>query len=330
MLTKSSREIIKNATFLSNSGNSALLDFYTKVQLLNQVYRQIYDTIVAHSQEFTKEIDGSGPLFLLPYDCYTIVHITNPNGVLVNPSSYYIRNGILHINGPFKLTYSVIPNTLTAPDENELIENTENIPTDGKMYYVEYNEKTDSYDFTTNSTSKYLGKDVVVNYDTTITIIWDGADITNLIDPNNKGIRNIQIDDPYMVVSYNDYTIAIFSQFNRADYNYNCIFGHETYGEVVALKTNEVTGKGMIYKDTNNKYYYASFIPDTILSYPTNALFTLLEYKLAALILSLTGVSNEYLVHEVLPQIESDFYKTLNYGNTAKRITVYDSERYVI
>lgn len=322
MIRKSSREIIKNAALLSNADNSAFFDFYTSVNLLNDVYRQVYDIIVTHTEMFTKQINVNDN-DVLPADCYTIVSVDIRNVPITN---YKIRNGIYH--GPKALlTYSTIPTTLTLPDDNvEITDETsiENIPTDGLPYFVDLDEN--GYTFTQNTSSKFLGKDFVFDI-ANQTFTWDGNDIKYLLDEDNKGIKNIQMDDPYMVITYDDYTIKIFNGFSSCEWNYNCIFGHDTYGEVVALKADETTGKGMVYKDTNGKYWYASFVPDTILEYPTNTLFHLMEVKLAVLMNSLLGNDNPYLAQQVLESAEADFYRLLNYNQNVVDKTNYDVQR---
>ena len=139
------------------------------------------------------------------------------------------------------------------------------------------------------------------------------------------GITNLQYDSPYMVVTYADHTIMVFTGFAGSEWNYNCIYGHPTFGEVVALKTNDITGKGMIYKDMEGNYFYASFTPDTVLSYPTNTLFSLMELKIAQILVSLLGQTNPLLDEKLVPEAEVEFYQNLDYGNQVSQMKIYDT-----
>ena len=175
------------------------------------------------------------------------------------------------------------------------------------------------------------------------TFTWDGVDVSEFIErgtvrteqERKDGVKkditvvNVQIHSPYMTVSYSDGVILIYTGWNRAVWNYNCITGHDTLGKVIALKTDDTTGKGCVwYNEEDGNYYYASFVPDTILNYPTSALFTLLEYRVAAVFCGLLNMENQYLMNNLLPEAESNFYSTLHYGNTAQKINHYTGRRW--
>lgn len=159
--------------------------------------------------------------------------------------------------------------------------------------------------------------------------IWDDADVSELIVRDGTTVTNLQMHSPYMIVSYSDGLILIYTGWKRAVWNYNIVFGHETYGEIVALKTNDVTGKGCVWHNTDdNKFYYCSFVPDTVLEYPTSALFTLMTYRLAAQIANLLDKPNEYLIKQLIPEAEAQFFQTLSYGQvSASRVNNYRSRR---
>ena len=96
------------------------------------------------------------------------------------------------------------------------------------------------------------------------------------------------------------------------------------------LKTDDTTGKGCVWFNSDDgNYYFCSFVPDTILNYPTSALFSLLEYRIAASMLGLLNMNNDYLIKTLLPEAECEFYKTLHYGNTASRRTNYNRRSHV-
>ena len=327
MIRKSAREIMKNAATLANADNSSFTDFYTTTNLLNNCYREVYDVIVTHTEDFTEEltITGNTPL---PENCYTIIKVETPFGIPI--TDYKIRNGIFYYNGPAKITYSTLPVTLTAPDKAEQITDEtvlENLPTDHSPYYV-IGDDANSITFVQNTSGKYLNKDFVIDL-ANQTFTWDGEDVKDLIDPDELGVMNIQYDSPYMVVTYNDYSIKVFTGWSSAEWNYDCIYGHDTYGEIIALKTNDETGKGMVWKKNDGTYFFVSFVPDTILEWPTNTLFTLMEYKLAGLIGSLIGTENPYLTQELTPKAEVEFYKLLNFGQQGIRRVNYDYVRVV-
>lgn len=159
--------------------------------------------------------------------------------------------------------------------------------------------------------------------------IWDDADVSELITREGTTVTNLQMHSPYMIVSYSDGLILIFTGWRRAVWNYNVVFGHETYGEIVALRTDDITGKGCVWLNyDDNKYYYCSFVPDTVLEYPTSALFTLMTYRLAAQLTNLLEKPNEYLIKQLIPEAEAQFFKTLSYGQaSAVRINNYRGRR---
>ena len=128
-----------------------------------------------------------------------------------------------------------------------------------------------------------------------------------------------------MVITYADSKAYIFTGFQATEYNYKCIFGHETKGVCLGLSTDDTTGFGMLWKDNDtNKYFYAPFVPDTILSYPNNTLFSFLEYRIAFQIASLLNMNTEFLSKE-LERAESNFYKNLGESNNVHRMQNYHS-----
>jgi len=144
-------------------------------------------------------------------------------------------------------------------------------------------------------------------------------------------ITNIQYHSPYMMVSYSDGVICIYTGFKAAVWNYNCITGHDTIGEIVALNTNDITGFGCVWHNFDDgNYYYAPFVPDTVLSYPTSALFAVLEYRLAAILCGLLGMDNGYLTDKLLPEAEQQFFGTLHFGNVATPMSNFNQTRWRI
>lgn len=257
------------------------------------------------------------------------------------------------------LRYSPIPDTITAPDKAEEITDEtvlNNIPTDGGIYNVEgddvhsltftsHVDATQVIGYKTYQCFNYCGGILVLYIDPATNILseayWTDTVriLKDIVDPQfnvYEAFRlvtssgdfvpvNIQVSDPYIICTYltniSKKTMYIFTGFDKTIWNYNIIKGQPTYGSIVAFTANDNTGKGVVWHDAvTNKYYYCSFVPDTILSYPTSVLFTLLEYRLAAQIVGLTGMENKYLTEKLIPEAEIQFYKTLSFGNTSSRI----------
>lgn len=162
--------------------------------------------------------------------------------------------------------------------------------------------------------------------------IWDGEDVSEFIVREGNTVVNLQMHSPYLMISYSDGTIMIYTGWKPTVWNYNVIFGHETLGEIVALKTDDTTGRGCVWhNEDDGQYYYASFVPDTVLSYPTTTLFTLMTYRLAAHLSSLLGTENEYLTKVLIPNAEAQFTSSMSYGTASvSRMNDFRRGRYVI
>ena len=83
----------------------------------------------------------------------------------------------------------------------------------------------------------------------------------------------------------------------------------------MGFTTNDLTGKGCIWKDENDDVWYTSYTPDTLLNYPSNTFFQLLIYRLAGVLTSLNGVQNQYLVEKLIPDAETAFSEHLAKDN---------------
>lgn len=354
MITKTCREIIQEATTLANARNTAFVDFSLATNLLNIEYRKLYDEVVTSTNDFVKEIDLYSEETILPDDCYTIISVVNENRPLSKVpagndlTGYYVVNNVLYTKQykKTKVRYSPIPDTLTAPDVAEEISSS-GIPTNNMPYSLTDNNGTLSYAVlpttsiggTAYYTSEYCGGILAVRTDYT-KFYWSNDNISygSLINSKydvtdyfrlsiNGGTEypvNVQISNPYIIVSYSNSRapIFIYTGFERAVWNYNIIYGKPTHGRIVAFTSNDATGKGVVwYNSDDGKYYHCSFVPDTVLSYPTSVLFTLLEYRIAATLLGLLGMDNNYLIDKLIPDAEAQFYKTLSYGNISQEIT---------
>ena len=337
MITRTSREIIRNAKTLANADNSSFTDFFLNTTLLNNAYREIYDILVSNSKAFVNTIEVNDDTFL-PYDCYSIISVTDRAGnpihqeALVGSTSggWQVENNVFKypknkFGATFLITYATIPATITAPDVWVDVTMPDDF-VDGTPYAVDFDKTTETITLTQLDINNiyYLGKKLEYNISAQ-TFVWNGKNFYDYIsrqDENGNEIQftNIQVDSPYMVVSYADGKVYVFTGWLGTEWNYNCIFGHETLGECVALKTDDVTGFGMVfYNNADGNYKYAPFVPDTILSYPNNTLFAYMEYRIAFQIASLLNMNVEFLKNE-LERAETNFYKNIANTNNVHRI----------
>lgn len=340
MITRTSREIIQTAKTLANADNSAFTDFFTNTTVLNNAYRDIYDVLVTHSKAFVNKITVNDDTFLPP-DCYTILGVEDKAGnpvhqetfVGTQTSGWRIENNIFKYpktnftHTDLTITYATIPATITAPDK--WIQVTPAAYTKTNQNAVTYDKSTETVTITEKPSGpiSYLGKDLVFDINNQ-TMTWNGMDFYDYISRQNDDgtdIRfvNVQVDSPYMVISYADGKVYVFTGWQATEWNYNCIYGHETKGEVSALTTDDSTGFGMLFRNADDgKYYYAPFVPDTILSYPNNTLFAYMEYRIAYIFASMLNVNTTFLEKE-LQKAEDAFYKNVGSTDNVRRISNY-------
>lgn len=338
MITKTSREIIKTAKTLANADNSAFTDFFSNTTFLNNAYREVYDILVSNSKAFINKIEVTEDT-VLPYDCYGIISVTDKSGRPVHQEAmvgntsngWSVENNVFVYpkqgwkNTSLLITYATIPATITAPDNwvEVSFDDTDYDPT--ISHSVVFDKDTSTITLTDDGASvQYVGGPLVWDV-ATQTVTWKGMDFYDYIsrqDENNQDIKftSIQVDSPYMAITYEDGKCFIFTGWQATEYNYKCLFGHETLGECLGLTTDDTTGFGMLWKDPDTgKYFHAPFVPDTILSYPNNTLFAYLEYRIAFQIASLLNINTEFLSKE-LEKAESNFYKNIGESNNVHRM----------
>lgn len=357
MITKTAGEVLNAAQVKAQVYNIDFLDWHTATNELNNAYRQLYTEIAESDADYyIKELTIQENEFNLPEDCFLVklVCFINTDGswtpIQRQPNKeyikgyYYIENNIFHYNGypnrPILIKYVPIPQTITVPREMEDID----IPaptefgkqTDrGFFFKVEdtcyyYSFDNASYEQIQEDEYKpiqdtYLRKKVNINYDEQ-TVYLDDEDYTDVfIDDNFGEFVNIVFDTPYFMVTYADGHIMVGNYFNKTLWNPNAKTGHETYGIIHSLKTDDTTLWGCIYEDEDGNYYRASFVPDTVMNYPSNALFNYLEVILAKLFLSINNISNQYIESELFEQTKHQFYKELiqNRSNTTQINNIY-------
>lgn len=326
MITRTSRELIKNARYLAGLRNSDITDFYTNVLLLNNAYTQVYIDSIQQGDIFCKEINiKNGDT--LPADCLYITGIYLAGVPFVQ---YKIINNTFttDYNKEVTLRYAIIPATLTAPDKNEkldipvyatdfvLTDNYLYYTADGSMYKYDLTEKTITEE-TYEPITSYLFNDVKLHLTDGKVVDEDGNSYFG-----DKTVVDFNTSNNYAFVSYSDGSILIWTDFEHSiDYNYNCIKGRKTTGVIKASCTNDITGKGVIYYDYNS-LYYGSFTPDTVISWPNNVLFQLIEYRLAVVLLGLIGLDSS-AIEKQYKDLLIYFYKTIDVDAKPEGIVKY-------
>lgn len=328
MTTKTSREIIKNAYFFANIKNADITDFYYNTQLLNNAYSSLYTDIVKETNAYVKYVDFYDYVDI-PDDCYLVLAVYRsytdgsleeiypmPKDQRLDGDYYRIENGVLYIGdgdfrstNTYRLKYSYMPVTLTAPDEPIEIDisyDTLGALTD-KGFYYKKDDTSCFYSFDDNASEE---RDFVE---------WTEPDLTDYA-LDDLTIVSGDVDDPYAAITYSNGDTYIWTGTEHyALYNINEMHGHKTNIEVLRLKTDDLTGKGMLYTESN-KLYYGSFVPDTVLTYPAQIYFTVLEYKLASILSSLNGMDNRLLEEKLIPEAEVKLYETMKESTKPYRL----------
>lgn len=337
MVTYTASDVIRQAKVVGNVSNVNMSNFELCNSILNQEYTKLYDKIVmANGASIKEEHFITDEPFDIPEDCYHILGVYSGKKLLSKSSprqyikgQYRIENNKILFDGfgPVDawIKYSTLPQTLTAPDAPEEIKEDVKevgLVTDKGFYFKDSNNVEKYYDFSSqesvekpfkSASNRFLDhtlelKDGVVTY--------NGTDVTYIFAREDVDIDSVKVSDPYAIVNYSDKRSFIFYGFEGADQlNWNEAKGKETYGEVLGFTTNDLTGKGCIWRDENGDVWYTSFTPDTLLNYPSNTFFQLLIYKLAAALTSLNGVQNQYLIEVQIPEAQVAFEEHLAKDN---------------
>ena len=332
MITYTASDIIRQAKVVGNVLNVNMSNFDLSTTLLNTEYQKLYDKIVAANGASIKEEYMDQEPFVIPEDCYHIIGVYKNKRPLPKSSikqniagTYRIENNIILCKGPITLKYSTLPQTITAPDKPELLDADVKecgLVTDYGFYYKDSNDVELYFDFSKRESEEKTFKpasnkflDHTLEFDGE-TVTYNDTDVTYIFERDEATIDNIKVSDPYAIVNYSDKKSFIFYGFEGADQlNWNESKGKETYGEVLGFTTNDITGRGCIWKDENGDIYYTSFTPDTLLNYPSNTFFQLLIYRLAGVLTALNGVQNQYLVENLIPNAEVAFTEHLAKDN---------------
>lgn len=330
-------DIIRQAKIVGNVSNVNLSNFELCNSILNTEYQKIYDKIVmANGAQIKEEHFTTDEPFNIPDDCYHIIGVYAGKKLLSKSSprqhingNYRIENNKIIFDGfgPVDawIKYSTLPQTLTAPDGPEEIKEDVvevGLVTDKGFYFKDSNSVEKYYDFSSQESVEKPFKEASNRFlDHTLefdgkTVTYNGTDVTYIFAREDVSIESIKVSDPYAIVNYSDKRSFIFYGFEGADQlNWNEAKGKETYGEVLGFTTNDLTGKGCIWKDENGDIWYTSFTPDTLLNYPSNTFFQLLIYKIAANLTALNGVQNQYLIEVQIPESEVAFAEHLAKDN---------------
>ena len=337
MVTYTASDIIRQAKIVGNVSNVNMTNFELCNSILNQEYQKLYDKIVmANGASIKEEHFITDEPFDIPEDCYHIIGVYSGKKLLSKSSpkqyikgQYRIENNKILFDGfgPVDawIKYSTLPQTLTAPDAPEEIKEKVlevGLVTDKGFYFRDNNGVEKYYDFSSqesvekpfkSASNRFL--DHTLEFDGE-TVTYNGTDVTHIFAREDVAIDSVKVSDPYAIVNYSDKRSFIFYGFEGADQlNWNEAKGKETYGEVLGFTTNDLTGKGCIWRDENSDVWYTSFTPDTLLNYPSNTFFQLLIYKLAAALTALNGVQNQYLIEVQIPEAAVAFEEHLAKDN---------------
>ena len=337
MITYTASDLIRQAKIIGNVSNLNMTNFELCNSLLNSEYQKLYDKIVmANGASIKEEHFTTDEPFYIPEDCYHIIGVYSGKKLLSKSSprqyikgNYRIENNKIVFDGfgPVDafIKYSTLPQTLTAPDAPEEIKEDVKevgLVTDKGFYFKDSNGVEKYYDFSSQESVEKPFKEASNRFlDHTLEFV-DGAitynetDVTHIFARDDVDIDSVRVSDPYAIVNYSDKRSFIFYGFEGADQlNWNEAKGKETYGEVLGFTTNDLTGKGCIWKDENDDVWYTSFTPDTLLNYPSNTFFQLLIYRLAAALTALNGVQNQYLIEVQIPEATVAFEEHLAKDN---------------
>lgn len=307
MIVYTASDIIRQAKWFANATNSPLTDFYINTNILSAIYKDLYTDIIGNSNQFITTITTTATELNIE-KAFKIVWVGDNTGREITRSSlrtrntggYYIENNILHLPAGNKtVKYCPLPQTITCPDDPVEVE-LENYPANMSNAGI-----TEDYEITTESK---------VFHGTTI----DFANLPAWMNKSGTTIRNVNVSDPYILVSYADNTVRLYNdEYDYTDWNPDISRGKVGNVRILAFTSDERTGKGVLYQNTNSgKYYYGSYVPDTILYYPNNTLFQLMIYKVAAIIASMLGLDNPYLTNKLLQEAEVKFYQSISKGNS--------------
>ena len=333
MITKTASEIMRQAKFLAQCENSDFLDFFVQTNIINEVYEEVYQDIVTHTKYYLCSVPFENHSYL-PCDCYQIFSITDrwnnviekaPEGQRVDGCYSIGPENKIHIysggDEEYTLNYFPVPVSVTAPADRERLEL---IPGDIKILSVDdegiYYTSTDTmyfYDFANKTSAESAAvivetagtlnnKPVVVTKDPIVTSIKvGGEEILGSLGFEEGQVQQVFADKNIMF-------IETLEESGSCIYMYQeesglCPFTHNMH--LLGFSCND-DGLGLVVS-RNDVYYNMSYVPDTILDFPNNIFYTVMEERIALLLASIVGVDNQYLSGDYKDRIEEQYYKTL-------------------
>jgi hypothetical protein len=353
-MLKTCKEILIQAMTLSQTQNSKAFSWDFKVQLLNSVYSRIYNDLSGYSNTFVKYFQFTGNEVELPEDCNKVEMVYKGNDinpfVLSQssqnhpiPGTYYIENNTLKIvDGlPSRIIvkYSTLPITLTAPDdpidltgkfEYDTIlgiddDNVWFVKDDKTYLYNFANEEIKETDKVWKTNTKFNNHTFTVDISTQ-TVMWNGTDVSNLFIKKDEQtgfrtyIKAMIWDNTHIATLYENGDLWLMTG-DWQDTMVNPFLYQGRYfksTELLGCCCNDYTGKGLLVK-SDDKLLYVDFVPDTLLSYPQNVFFDIIEDKMAIQLEGLCGLKNEALQTK-LTDDEMSFYQSLQRSQQGMRI----------
>lgn len=338
-MTRTAKEIIRNAKWFGNLRNSNTSDFETCNSVLNNEFYRLYNDIVRETDEWVRAFEFDGNAVLLPDDCMYVVGVyikgsnddflspvsPSPKGQYV-PTEYKIENNSIRVIGniggsrSYVVKYVTMPPTITAPDENEKLDIKADLilSRDDTTFYYRNEDVWYIYDTETKSsteTDEDVGLQRTYTYgDKTITCNYETQEWEIPEEFQRTGLNVVwaDFDYPYAVITYSDGSVWVYTGFEGTEWNVFNTSGHFTRGKAWTLRTNDTTGKGIVFTNARDgNIYWCSFVPDTVLSYPHQVFFQLLEYRIASTLAAIIGLNATYVNEVLIPQAETLFYDTI-------------------
>lgn len=205
---------------------------------------------------------------------------------------------------------------------------------------------------TSNNLTYFLGKRIRVETENGVTkVIWgsgaEEVDVTEyFLRPNETSLSSNTIivsDGMHLAISYGAYpqneVWMMMPDWTKTQVNPNISKGYRwDVLKVFGICADESTGDYILVKkfpymegvssgtwnQSGGKYYRASFVPDTILDYPNNTFFDVLEDKIAVQLQALQSLDNSALQTK-LQDDEKSFYDSLERSRAPMRIRNEDN-----
>lgn len=272
------------------------------------------------------------------------------------PGTFYIENDTIKIVGNntnrVVVKYSKLPVILTCPNDPILF----TIPSEyqsitsfylkddilyfnasvegvtGNYAYNIMNETIEEIDTLPSYNQKFT---LSFDDDVWTVIDWDNNDVTEYFKAESPFTGNEIYPEQIISDFYGTHTIIRYSDNSIwfMDYNYNKTYlNHKEYkgqffysNNIYAVDGNDETGFGFVYYDEReDKLAYGSFVPDTVLDYPNQAFFDIIEDMLGVQFQSLTGMSYEGL-NTKLENDKTSFYSSIIRQSQGTRIRNEDN-----